>query len=299
MSVRASVVRSLSALLAGVRRPRLPLPPHGASSAGGGTKEAPAVLDAYVRTAPSPQTAVDIFAGEWASRLPPPLDSVNAGIAPLYDDGRLLWGLQVLGGVAGQSVLELGPLEAGHTYMLDRAGAASILAVEASTRAFLKCLITKELVGLPSARFLCGDFVAFLDQQAETFDLCVASGVLYHMTDPAGLLERISRVAPRVYLWTHYYDADAFRDSVRTAHRVVEPESRDLSGFGYRVYRHEYGRALDSAGFCGGSAAHAYWMERDGILGALRHVGYSRIETAWEQRDHANGPAISIVATRA
>jgi SAM-dependent methyltransferase len=256
------------------------------------------VLDSYVRSAPSPQTAVDIFAGEWASKLPPPFESVTAGIAPLHSDARLVWGLQVLGGVTGQSVLELGPLEAGHTYLLDRAGAASVVAVEGSTRAYLKCLITKELLGLPSARFLCGDFVAFLAEQDQRFDLCVASGVLYHMTDPVGLLQRISRVAPRVYLWTHYYDAECFRGSVRTAHRVVPPEDRVTAGLAYRVYRHEYGRALDSSGFCGGSAPQAYWMERDAILAALRHFGYDRVETAWEQRDHLNGPAFSVAAWR-
>ena len=41
-------------------------------------------------------------------------------------------------GVDGRRVLELGPLEGGHSYMLQRAGAARVLAIEANTRAFLK-----------------------------------------------------------------------------------------------------------------------------------------------------------------
>ena len=50
--------------------------------------------------------------------------------------------------MAGKTVLELGPLEGAHTYQLHQRG-ANIVAVEASKQAYLKCLITKEIVGLP------------------------------------------------------------------------------------------------------------------------------------------------------
>ena len=126
----------------------------------------PQILDQYVTTTPSPQNAVDIFAGEWSSKLPEPFAEVRAGSALLFADARLEWGLTQLGGVTGKTVLELGPLEGGHTYMLEQGGAASVVAIEANTRAYLKCLITKELLGLKRARFLCGNFVAFLQANA-------------------------------------------------------------------------------------------------------------------------------------
>ena len=63
---------------------------------------------------------------------------------------------------AGFACLELGPLEAGHSYILDRAGALEVLAIEANRRAFLKCLVVKEMIGLPSVRFVLGDFNEFL-----------------------------------------------------------------------------------------------------------------------------------------
>ena len=40
------------------------------------------ILDSYCTLAPSPQNAVDVFAGEWASRLPVP--NVESGAAPLF-----------------------------------------------------------------------------------------------------------------------------------------------------------------------------------------------------------------------
>src|SRR6187549_1828057 len=102
--------------------------------------------DHYVTSPPSGQNAIDIFKGEWSSQFPPEAGEIQAGQWKLFEDTRLAWGLGRLGGIDGGNVLELGPLEAGHTYMLERAGAASVVAVEANTRAYLKCLIVKEIL---------------------------------------------------------------------------------------------------------------------------------------------------------
>src|SRR5579862_3723444 len=119
-------------------------------------REHSSVLDAYVREVPSGANALRIFEGEWTSRLPEPYADAS-GSAALFEDPRIRWGIEQLGGVAGFDVLELGPLEAAHTSMVEAAGAASITAVEGNTRAFLRCLIVKELLGLTRSRFLLGD----------------------------------------------------------------------------------------------------------------------------------------------
>lgn len=43
-------------------------------------------LDEYVKSAPSPRNAVDIFKGEWSSLLPPP---VTGGAIPLFTDVKV------------------------------------------------------------------------------------------------------------------------------------------------------------------------------------------------------------------
>src|SRR6187402_1626923 len=91
-----------------------------------------AILDSYVHAAPSPQLALDLFKGDWWSAVP----GLQAGSTPLFDDSRIRWAVEHLGGVTGRRILELGPLEGGHTYMLERAGAASVVAIEANTRAY-------------------------------------------------------------------------------------------------------------------------------------------------------------------
>lgn len=258
----------------------------------------PSVLDAYCPAPPDPQNALDIFAGEWASRLPPPFDTLRAGQAHLFDDGRVHWAIERLGGVRGRRILELGPLEGGHTYMLDRAGAAEVMAIESNTRAYVKCLIAKELVGMPAARFVCGDFVTYLRDAPARFDVVFASGVLYHMVEPVEVLARIAGCADAVFLWTHYYDADVLGARADRAHRVVPPTPADWQGFAHQVYRHEYLTALGHRGFCGGSRPFAHWLTRDHIVGALRHFGLTDIEVAHEQPDHPNGPAFSVLARR-
>jgi hypothetical protein len=256
------------------------------------------ILDSYATRAPHPQNALDIFPGEWASALPGEHAGLKAGRAQLFEDTRLVWALDRLGGVAGKTVLELGPLEAGHTYMLDRAGAASVLAIEGNTRAYLKCLVVKELLGLPSSRFVCGDFTEYLRTATDRFDMVVASGVLYHMANPVEVLERCCAISDSLYLWTHYYDAAVLGASAATAHRVVAPQASSHAGFAHELYRHEYGQALNLQGFCGGSRPFANWLTRDTIVAALRHFGMAHIEIAFEEPGHANGPAFALVARR-
>jgi len=258
------------------------------------------ILDAYCAEPPSPQTALDIFAGEWASRVP--VDGTHSGHAPLFEIEHVPWGVAALGGIDGQRVLELGPLEGGHTYLLDRMGAGEVVAVEANTRAYLKCLIAKELLGMPAARFLCGDAVRYLEQavlRGERFDLCLASGILYHLKDPVAALDLMSRVSDRLILWTMYYDGRYIATGPDLAPKFPGGTSAVHNGFEHTLWRQEYQGALDDRGFRGGSAAHSAWMSRGDLFRAVDHVGFDVIDVGFEEQNHkGNGPCICIAARR-
>jgi hypothetical protein len=257
--------------------------------------------DSFCRALPGPQTAVDIFAGQWSSRLPPPYETLTGGTAPLFEDDRITWGDTQFGGVNGMRVLELGPLEGGHTFMLDRLGASEVTAIEANQQAFLRCLVVKELLGIPSARFLCGDFIAHLRDAVERqarWDLCVASGVLYHQQDPVTLLELATQVSDRLFLWTHYYDAGVIDRRPELAAKFAAASEMTTSGFGHTLYRYEYGEALDWQGFCGGLASWTTWMSKSDIVGALEHFGFEVVGTAFDDLDHPNGPAFCLAARK-
>jgi hypothetical protein len=257
------------------------------------------ILDSYCKSAPSEQNAVDIFQGEWASAFPPPYQDLKAGGIPLFQDGRTAWALNILGGVRGQNVLELGPLEGGHSFMLERAGAATVTAIESNTRAYLKCLVAKEILNLARVRFLCGDFTPYLQNSRQHFDLVVASGVLYHMKDPLQLLKLIADHTDRLFMWTHYYDPEIINSKSYLKSKFVSQQSIPLGDQTVQLHRHEYQTMLAEKSFCGGTESYSTWLTRDSLLHALRTYGFTTFEFHGETPDHPHGPALSLVATKA
>jgi hypothetical protein len=255
------------------------------------------ILDAYCMQPPGPQQVLDIFRGEWSSAMPAESGlQTQPGRAPLFEDDRVTWAVTQAGGVSGKRILEIGPLEGGHTYMLERAGAAEVVAVEANTRSYLKCLCVKEVFQLRAVRFLLGDCVSFMERDPGGWDMVFASGILYHMKDPMGFLALLPKMAPKLLLWTHYFDESIVRATPALAHKFGPIEKSSRNGFAFEFVEQSYKEALQWSGFCGGSAATSLWLTRDTILGFLRHLGYSRVEVAFETPDHPNGPAFAVYA---
>jgi len=254
------------------------------------------ILDSYVLTMPSVQNAIDIFKGEWSSELP--LPGYVSGSAKLFDDPRVTWARDALGGFSGRRILELGPLEGAHSCMLERFGAAEVLAIESNTRAYLKCLIVKELFRLQRCVFLLGNFMPYLASTQQRFDVIFASGVLYHMMDPVGLLQLVAAHTDEIFLWTHYYDTDIIRGNPVLTTKFAEQKTVGSKGDTYRLHQYLYKESVNWQGFCGGGAPFSCWMEREGILSLLRSEGFARLDLNFDHRDHPNGPSMAIVARR-
>lgn len=256
-------------------------------------------MDGYEPRPPGPQNALDIFAGDWTSALPQPEGAgLAAGTNLLFDDPRVAWAIEALGGVTGLRVLELGPLEGGHSWMLVRAGAREVVAIEANRRAYLRCLVIKEIFGLERVRLLCGDFNPYLRETEERFDVVFASGVLYHQLEPLQLLADVARVSSAVFLWTHYYDAEAIAANESLAGKFGPLEEAEFAGRPYARAEYRYLQSLEWTGFCGGANPIAYWLPRADILAALEGFGFRDIRIAHDEPGHANGPSCGIVARK-
>jgi Protein of unknown function (DUF1698) len=248
----------------------------------------------FVHDAPSQQAVVDLFQGEWSSKMPPESGLLSLpGHAELFDDPRVTWACKELGPFEGMDIIELGPLEGAHSYMMDRLGARSVVAIEANTRAYLKCLCIKEVFGLKNVRFELGDFSKAL-YTVEHADLIFASGVLYHMTEPLDLLEQMCSKTNRLFLWTHYFD-DAIIAS-RDDHELFAPVQE--AGNGYRLSKRLYPEAaLNWTGFSGGVDTYAAWIERESLLRFITDHGFS-VRVEFDHKDHPNGPALALCASR-
>jgi hypothetical protein len=253
-------------------------------------------FEPYVSSAPSLQNAVDTVAG-WNTSFPPHLE-LKAGALATYNDPRILWAIQNFGPLEGRRVLELGPLEGGHTSMLEAAG-AQVDAIEANQRAFLRCLITKEILGLTRSKFWLGDFMKALQTSEQSYDFIVACGVLYHLTNPLDLIELVAKRTDAVYFWTHVVSEESMpRSDPRRLVIAPKVETYQFHGLNVRAYRRTYANAQDSVAFCGGLNDEHRWLHRDDLLEALKAVGFTDIRTAHDEPAHPYGPALSIFARK-
>lgn len=257
------------------------------------------ILDSYVLKEPSNQNILDIFKGEWSSQLPDNLSLITQpGTARLFDDDRVAWAEEILGNFTNWKILELGPLEGGHSYMFQNRNANKVVSIEANTRAFLKCLCVKEILKLARVEFKLGEFMSFLKNDNSKYDMVFASGVLYHMEEPIELLDLISKVSDKIFIWTHYYDKDMISKRDELAHKFNPVSSFDYDGVSYEYSTQSYMEALGWEGFCGGPQPVSKWLTRDSIIKALRQFGFIDIQINFDATDHQNGPAFAICAKK-
>jgi hypothetical protein len=257
---------------------------------------APDVLDHYVTKYPGPQNAVDAVPG-WNHAFPPET-GVSAGPAHFYQDSRIAWCLNEVGPLDNRVVLELGPLEGMHSYMLAKAGAHHVDAIEANALAYVRCLITKEILQIENVAFHLGDFNLWLENPPRRYDLIIASGVLYHSADPIKLLERIARNADTFYIWTHYFDSEAMKeDDLRRVPFSGKIEQRSFQDLSIQLFERSYFQAWRDPRFCGGFQDRHYWMTKQDILAILATLGFTSV-TAHDEPAHPNGPSLSIFARR-
>lgn len=243
---------------------------------------------------PSHQNAVDIFDSTWASDFTGIRPDIKAGECPFFTDdtrpGDAARILGVDGRLDGMRVLELGPLEGGHTYQLEELGAESIVSIEANSEAFLKCLVTKEITGLRKARFLHGDFTRYVESTTDRYDLIFCSGVLYHMHDPIALIMAMGRIARSCFVWTHYYSRGRYD---RPRHRVrTDPR---YPGVKLYVFSPTV-EAMGSKTYFGGNRPVAVWLTRDDILATFRQAGFANIEIVEDSPHTQIGASITFAA---
>ena len=263
----------------------------------------PKIEPFYEKRRATMQAAIDLFRGQWKSAFPE-ASGLQAGEARMFDDPRPSWAQENLpGGLAGKSVLELGPFEGYQTYLLEQLGAGSIVSIEGNSFNFLKCLVVKNALQL-RAEYLFGDCLPYLENTDSTFDLCWASGILYHQTKPLQLLELICRKSAAVFVWTHFYDADRMANLERAQRRLFVSKGNTIQGVGdYRCMH--YMRTYDIADYDknipgyweGGNEGHAYWLAYDDILEFVKAQGLSNMRVQ-NVGDVGGLPCVAFLAWR-
>ena len=241
------------------------------------------------------QKLIDVFKGEWVSKFPDSWDVVSGGPIPLFEDNHVGYVKDFFGSLEGFNIVECGSLEGGHTYQLNKEG-AFVDAVENNPRFIAKCCLLKEIVNLQFAHFYYDDLFEFMENNGD-YDLVFASGVLYHQMNPIRLIELASKVAPRLYIWTHYYDKYLI-GKTPFAERYEEEQGFTFDGHGYIGSIHHYDKPENYKIFTGGPDQTSKWLTKGSILDALKNYGYTKIKINYEDLDGANGPSFSICAQK-
>ena len=251
----------------------------------------------FIKEFPSQQNALDIFSNAWACKIPnqPGETTLKSGSVDVFhEDPRPDEAVDALGDenrrFDGLDILELGPLEAGHTYRLEKLG-AKVLAIDSNSDAYLKCLIRKEILGLNS-KFLLGDVIKYLSAKTKHFDVIFASGILYHLEDPIHALELFAQNCESLYIWTHVYNKDFLGNCPDLA--PVEIEYRGVKA---KIYRWTY-EDTDAANFWGGNQSGSAWMDAESIVFWLKEFGFPEVRILSRDNQHMNGPSISLCARK-
>ena len=248
----------------------------------------------YESRLPSPQNAIDIFAGMWSSKFPNNSIVESKAVAKAFEDKRIKWAINEFGDLSNKNGLELGPLEAGHSYMLQNAGINSLISIEANSNSFLKCLVAKEILNLNRVNFLFGDFVEYFKESNKQFDFIIASGILYHLKNPIQFIESMLDKSNNIYVWTHYYEKSL---KSRFPEKFSEKSDLKFKNKTYTASKYYYNDSLEWEGFCGGPNDFSFWLEKDLILNIFKEHGFE-INIQYDDLHHIHGPCISFSALR-
>ena len=224
--------------------------------------------------------------GPWVTRFT--IEGVHYGGS--YDaanDSRLALFLRKVS-IEGKRVLELGPLEGGHTLALARAGAGEIVAVEGRPDNLRRCLLIKDLFGLENVTFLLGDIRDVTRHTRGEFDIAVAVGVLYHLPEPDSLLAHLVEIAPLTLLWTHVADEE---------HPEKAAEGKLVSQYG--TFR---GKVLaeDTTHALSAIDRDVIWLYRQDLLDLIRAVGFRecRILEEWAANSSPGPSVLALLSAR-
>jgi len=253
--------------------------------------------DRYVSGLPCTQNEIDIFKGSWSCELPADVDAVSEGWAKTFVDPKITWFFDKIGGVEGASGFELGPLEAGHSWMAQSNGVKSLISVEANRTSFLKCLVVKNILGMNEVQFKLGDSIKYLQSHNGTFDFILASGILYHLVDPLSALELILSKTDSLLVWTHYFDRKLIEKKPAQHEKTRPLDPMVYNGKSYEIASYGYQEAMKWEGFCGGMSSEVVWLDRSLYLDICKAWGFET-EVFQDEPDHPNGPAFCFSAVK-
>ena len=176
-----------------------------------------------------------------------------------------------------RTILDLGSLEGGQTFQLAKMPGVSVVGVEGRKNNITKANFVKELLHTDNVEFMYADLEKTPLLTFGKFDAVFCSGILYHLPHPWELLQEISTVTSKVFIWTHYAADNKAKETIE----------------GYRGYFYKE-RGLNDP--LSGLSKKSFWVTRASLTEMLTVAGFSTIRVYDDSPHHENGPAIMLAA---
>jgi len=200
----------------------------------------------------------------------------SGGTFPALEDERVVQFF--LAFPDARTILELGSLEGGHTFALARRrGVERVLGIEARKSNIERARFMQDLLRVDDVKFVQADLEKTALNEFGKFDAIFCSGLLYHLPEPWKLIAEIARIAPRLFIWTHYADESAqeIRQNFRGREFVEGGIDEPLSGM----------------------SPKSFWLTLESLKSALTSAGFDSIKIVRDEPSHPNGPAVTIAAS--
>jgi 2-polyprenyl-3-methyl-5-hydroxy-6-metoxy-1,4-benzoquinol methylase len=196
--------------------------------------------------------------------------------------------------VRGQRVLELGAQEGHHSIILEKLGVSELVSVEARPENLAKCNLIKQRFRLDNTSFVQHNLETLADGSesatfAPPFDLVFCCGVLYHLNNPALVLEWCRAQARTLFLGTLYYES-AFPQAYAKPPYMAEAV---LFHNGMRFRGLAAGEDMSHPG--NGICPVSFWPAEADLLLMLKVAGYKTISVLGKDVQN-QWPHITVLA---
>lgn len=199
--------------------------------------------------------------------------------------------------IKGFSAIDLGSKEGYNSFDLRECGVDRIVGVEIREEFLGNARREANALGCSDIDFRQADVRVIDELGLGQFDLCLCSGLLYHMQNPFNLLKRMRNICRYLVIETHVAPApwNLFRTGGKyRCHLELLQRSVVLDGERFRGRLNVFPAEQDMNRTSGSVVSHAtFWLSLSSLLRALDLAGFDS-EAVYFDRIPAGRPAIYV-----
>ncbi|MEO6846653.1 MAG: methyltransferase domain-containing protein [Chthoniobacterales bacterium] len=199
--------------------------------------------------------------------------------------------------IKGFSTIDLGSKEGYNSFDIHECTNAPVLGIEIRDSFLEEANQEREKLGFQTVTFQKADVREIDELDLGHFDLCLCSGLLYHMQNPFNLLKRIRNICRYVALETHVapsfinfpFTGKKYRENLQWRQRTVI-----LDGVPFEGRLNIFPASRDMKATSGSVASHAtFWLSYPALVRAFDLAGFD-LEFSYFAENTEGKPKILI-----